>query len=86
MSKQVTTAWGSICNVPFRGLLIESNYSTEEAMVKNIKSNINTDILFISSNDGVTPTSYQGFNLEETKEIRNYLDNLISIAEKGLAE
>ena len=45
----------------------------EETMVEHIKLNKNTDILFISSNDGATPTSFQGYNLKEVKQIRNYL-------------
>lgn len=83
MTDNNTMTWG-VCDVPFRGLLIESNYSSKESTIKNVKANIQTDILFISSNDGATPTSYQGYNLEETIKIRDYLNNLINTIQNEL--
>lgn len=85
MTDKAMTTWKPVCDVDFRGLQIEANWTSEETMVEHIKLNKNTDILFISSNDGATPTSFQGYNLKEVKQIRNYLNMLINIAENALA-
>lgn len=85
MTQNIAT-WKQICDVEFRGLQIEANYISEEAMLKNVKSNNETDILFISTNDGVTPTAFQGYNLEETIKIRDYLNNLINLSLKALMQ
>lgn len=85
MTNKTMTTWEPVCDVEFRGLQIENNWTSEVAMIKNIRLNRNTDILFISSNDGATPTSFQGYNLDEVIKIRDYLNNLINIAENALA-
>lgn len=85
MTNKAMTTWEPVCDVEFRGLQIENNWTSEEAMIKNIRLNRNTDILFISSNDGATPTCFQGYNLDEVIKVRDYLNNLINIAENALA-
>lgn len=85
MTQNIAT-WEPVCDVEFRGLQIETNYTSEEAMLKNVKLNKDTDILFISSNDGSTPTAFQGYNLEETIKIRDYLNNLINLSLKALMQ
>ena len=85
MTQNIAT-WKQTCDVEFRGLQIEANYISEEAMMKNVKLNNETDILFISTNDGMTPTAFQGYNLEETIKIRDYLNNLINLSLKALMQ
>lgn len=86
MTNMKKTEWKAECNdVPFRGLLFQSNFTTEENMINDLQENTNDNILFVSSNDGVTPTSFQSYNLEETIKIRNYLDSLIAIAQEAIS-
>lgn len=80
MTQNKIATWEPVCNIEFRGLQIEANYTSEEAMVRNLRLNKETDILFISSNDGATPTAFQGFNLKETIKLRDYLNNLINLS------
>lgn len=73
-----------VCNVNYDGILIENNFATEQEMDKELKRNKDAAILFISSADGATPTCYQGYNLKQTIVIRDYLNDLIDLAETKL--
>lgn len=68
------------------GIAIQSNYSNLESLKKAVENgNKDPYVLFIKSYDNdiydVSPAFHQGYTLEQTKELRDYLNNLISITE-----
>lgn len=74
--------WKSVCNtVKYKNLLIQCNFATQESFEKGLKENKDNNICFISDGEDPSPIVYQGYNLEETKAIRDYLTYLINYSE-----
>lgn len=69
-----------ICeNIKIGDIIIKDNYITDESMKIALKTSDKSKILYIGAGDDPKDNIFygQGYNLEETIKIRNYLNNLI---------
>lgn len=79
--------WMKYDNAQKNGIFIQSNFSSMNALKKSVEKGNNPPILFIKSYGGEydpSPAYYQGYTLEQTKSLRDYLNCLITETEKTI--
>lgn len=70
------------------GIAIESNYNSLQGLIDSVKKgDKNPTILFIKSYEDdydMSPSYFEGYDLNETKKLRDYLNNLIAVSELAI--